>query len=113
MLEYTTVKIPKFVRDSLEVAKRIVAEHIDKLPASVLRPDTCPACGSNELELTRLRSDLEIAKCRKCGFVFPRFLGSGVVTASRIMEATWLLIQLALVVILQQVRSTSTGIGAT
>ena len=103
MLECTTVKIPKFVRDSLEIAKRIVTERIDRLPASVLKPDTCPACGSNELELTRLRSDLEIAKCRKCGFIFPRLLSTGVVAASRVMEATWLLIQLALVTILQQI----------
>jgi len=103
MLEYTTVKIPKFVRDSLEIAKRVIAEHVGKLPLDVLRPGSCPVCKSRELDITRLRSDLEVARCRRCGFAFPRLLSTGVVAASRLLEASWLLIQLALVAMLQQV----------
>ena len=73
-VKYTHVRVPKSVKEMYQVEKLFIALNVDKIPREVLYPSKCPKCGSIELKQIRVLHEglIEILKCCKCGFKFPR-----------------------------------------
>lgn len=71
---YKSTKIPSYVLDGAELAKAKIMTNFGsldkKLPASVLKPTTCPIC-QTPLKGFELRTNIYNYQCPKCSYKQP------------------------------------------
>jgi Zn ribbon nucleic-acid-binding protein len=73
MATWTSVSIPKDLKEYMEQKRYELAggQPNEKL-REVLCPAKCPLCGGELVVIERVRTEVEIVRCKKCGHTQPR-----------------------------------------